>query len=97
MNFKEVFEKYSDVLEKYVPVVDKVHGGHHPEFHDVRAAYEAIVEKVGKTGYDEADLTSEFDKLLEVTDNYELPGDVCETYEAVFKMLKEMDASYRNR
>ena len=34
--FKEVVEKNFKTLDQYVPIVAKVHGGTHPEFHDVK-------------------------------------------------------------
>ena len=33
-------------------------------------------------------------KLREITDNYTVPGDVCESYEAVYNMLAELDKAY---
>ena len=39
-------------------------------------------------------LKEEFVKLREITDNYTVPGDVCESYEAVYNMLAELDKAY---
>lgn len=87
---KEHFKK----LDLYVPVVDKVHGGTHPEFHDVRRLYEAINEKSDAAGMEKPNLNNELTALREVTNNYSVPEDVCESYEAVYSMLAEIDAAY---
>ncbi len=97
MKFNELAEKHLQTLEKYVPVVDRVHGKEHPEFHDVKAIYDTIVRKLKSQSTDEVDLTSEFDRLREITDKFTVPGDVCVTYEAVYKMLEELDGAYRKK
>ena len=38
--------------------------------------------------------STRFVKLREITDNYTVPGDVCESYEAVYNMLAELDKAY---
>ena len=81
-------------LKKYVPVVEKVHGDSHPEFHEVRALFNIIVEKIEKAGLDQPDLSVEFAQLQEVTSNYAIPDDVCESYAAVYNMLAELDKTY---
>jgi iron-sulfur cluster repair protein YtfE (RIC family) len=95
LSFNEVKEKYFAMLEQYTPIVERVHGGSHPEFYEVRKLFDAINEKVKKAGSARPDLKEEFAKLREVTDNYTVPGDVCESYEAVYKMLAEADATYQ--
>ncbi|HHV93414.1 MAG TPA: iron-sulfur cluster repair di-iron protein, ric [Firmicutes bacterium] len=81
-------------LEIYVPVVARVHGDSHPEFHEVRRVYDAIAAKIKAAGTSKPDLESEFKKLREITDDYTVPPDVCETYAAVYNMLAELDAAY---
>jgi regulator of cell morphogenesis and NO signaling len=78
-----------------VPVVARVHGAHHPEFHEVRRLFEEIKAKVEAAGGGQADLAREFAQLRELTDNYKVPGDVCESYAAVYEMLAELDAAYQ--
>lgn len=90
-NLKTEFQDYFEKLNMYVPIVDRVHGPHHPEFHDVRRVYTELVEKIEK---DETDLNEKFKELREISDNYLVPGDVCETYEAVYHMLAEIDQAY---
>jgi regulator of cell morphogenesis and NO signaling len=94
-NFNEAIKGNLKKLEQYVPIVDRVHGGGHPEFHDVRRVFEDIKVKVKKAGADKAELDNEFKQLREITDNYSVPGDVCESYEAVFNMLSEIDEAYQ--
>ena len=51
-----------------------------------------MVEKLANS--DQLNLDTEILKLREITNNYEVPGDVCESYEAVYVMLKEIDDTY---
>jgi len=67
--FDKAVEKHFDKLELFVPVVDRVHGEHHPDFKQLR----------------------------KISDDYTVPGDVCESYEAVFQMVSELDQAYREQ
>ncbi len=87
-------EKNFKTLKQYVPVVERVHGGTHPEFYEVRRLFDTISEKTKKTRSAKPDLTEEFAALREITSNYTVPNDVCESYEAVYKMLAEIDEAY---
>lgn len=92
--FNEAKEKYFQTLEQYVPIVARVHGGSHPEFHEVRKLFDIINMKIKEAGSEKTELKVEFAKLREITDNYTVPGDVCESYEAVYNMLAELDKAY---
>lgn len=92
--FDNAQEKHLKTLKQYVPIVARVHGDAHPEFHEVRKLFDAIIEKIKKTGTGEPELTEEFAKLREITNNYTVPNDVCESYEAVYKMLADLDEAY---
>lgn len=94
LTFNEVRERHFKTLEQYVPVVARVHGGSHPEFHEVRKLFEMINEKIKEAGSERPELNEEFTKLREITNNYTVPVDVCESYEAVYKMLRELDEAY---
>ena len=94
LNFDEIKKRNMETLELYVPVVARVHGGSHPEFHEVRKLFDAMKNKLESAGGGKPDLDGEFFRLREVTGNYRVPGDVCESYEAVYKMLKELDEAY---
>lgn len=93
--FNEVKNKNMERLEQFVPIVDRVHGEHHPEFHDVRRVFDEVNQKVKSAGKDKPNLDNEFKELRKITSNYEVPGDVCESYEAVYNMLSELDQAYQ--
>ncbi len=90
----EVTEKYFPKLKQYVPIVERVHGGHHPEFHEVRKLFDTIYTITKEAVAEKPELSSEFAKLREITSHYTIPDDVCESYEAVYKMLAEVDQAY---
>ena len=89
--FKKVVDKNLGKLRQFVPIVDRVHGPNHPEFHEVRDVFDSLNEKILN---DDKDLNKEFSILRKTTDNYKVPSDVCESYEAVYNMLEELDSSY---
>lgn len=95
--FNEAVKQNIGRLEQYVPVVARVHGGNHPEFYDVKKVFDKISVKVKNTGTNKPDLDNEFKELRQITDNYTVPGDVCESYEAVYNMLEEVDNAYQDR
>ena len=92
--FNEATQKNLKKLELFVPVVARVHGGTHPEFHDVRKIFDEISAKIKEAGSEKPELDNEFKQMREITGNYTVPADVCESYEAVFHMLAEMDEGY---
>lgn len=96
LNFNQVKETHLKTLAQYVPVVARVHGGNHPEFHQVHKVYDRLAKKVKDARAEKPDLVDEFVKLREITDNYTVPGDVCESYEAVYNMLAELDRAYES-
>lgn len=87
--FNELFEKHREKLELYVPVVARVHGDTHPEFHEVKKHFDVIHEKLYEL--DLSELKAEFEQLSKITDYFTVPDDVCETYEAVYQMLSELE------
>jgi iron-sulfur cluster repair protein YtfE (RIC family) len=93
--FHEVTERRFKTLELYVPIVARVHGGNHPEFHEVRKLFDVINQKTKAAGSERPELNEEFAKLREITNNYTIPSDVCESYEAVYNMLAEADKAYQ--
>lgn len=92
--FNQMKEKHLKNLKLYVPIVERVHGPSHPEFYKVRKVYEQLLSKIREDGSDKADLTSEFKELRRITNNYSIPEGVCESYEAVYNMLKDLDEAY---
>lgn|SRR5690554_755215 len=89
--FELAKQTYMDKLRLYIPVVDRVHGKHHPEFHEVRRLFEIIEIKVNE---DDLNLSDVFNSLKDVTKNYFVPTDVCESYEAVYQMLAALNEAY---
>ncbi|NLY36113.1 MAG: iron-sulfur cluster repair di-iron protein, ric [Tissierellia bacterium] len=94
LTFNQAREKNAKTLKLYVPIVARVHGDAHPEFHEVHTLFDAINAKIKEAGTKEPELDEEFARLREVTNNYTVPGDVCESYEAVYNMLAELDEAY---
>ncbi|MGI6622097.1 MAG: iron-sulfur cluster repair di-iron protein, ric [Clostridiaceae bacterium] len=92
--FKQAAAEYFRILTQYVPVVDRVHGDNHPEFHEVRKLFDEIIRKTKEAETEKPELSGEFVRLREITDDYTVPNDVCESYEAVYDMLAEVDKAY---
>ena len=90
--FNQVKEKNIETLELYAPIVARVHGGSHPEFHNVHRLFNEMNVKMKET--DKPELDHEFKEFRKVTDNYTVPADTCESYEAVYNMLAELDKAY---
>ncbi|PKL11207.1 MAG: iron-sulfur cluster repair di-iron protein, ric [Spirochaetae bacterium HGW-Spirochaetae-4] len=94
VSFDQVRGSYLKTLEQYVPIVARVHGDNHPEFHEVRAVFDVLVGKLRNAGAEKPMLLEEFARLREITHDYRVPQDVCETYEAVYQMLGELDSAF---
>lgn len=93
--FNKAKEKHFKTLEQYVPIVARVHGGSHPEFHEVRNLFDSIIRKTKEAESEKPEIGGEFSRLREITNNYTVPDDVCESYEAVYNMLAELDKAYQ--
>jgi len=94
--FNQVKKSHFKTLGQYVPIVARVHGEHHPEFHEVRTLSDAIIMKTKEAGSGRPELKEEFEKLREITQNYTIPEDVCESYAAVYNMLADLDEAYQS-
>ena len=94
--FNEAIENHREKLELYVPIVERVHGGTHPEFHEVAKLFNDLMDKIKAAGSQELDLDKKFSGLRDVTNNYTVPSDTCESYEAVYQMLADWDGAYQN-
>ncbi|OJF91852.1 iron-sulfur cluster repair di-iron protein, ric [Alkalibacterium sp. 20] len=92
LTFNTVLNDYFPKLEMYTLPLTRAHGENHPEVFDVRELFQTMNTKVKDS--DKPDLDKEFKRLRKVTNNYELPTDACETYEAVYTMLSEADEAY---
>lgn len=95
LTFTEVYQEYAKKLALFVPVVEKVHGGHHPEFHEVRVQYQKLVALAETAPLHPEEMQNVFSTLRETTRDYAVPTDVCESYQAVYHMLEELERAYR--
>jgi len=94
VHFHEIVENYAEDLDLYTTAITRAHGKSHPEAFEVRELYEEMQEKLNQGDTDKPNLDEEFKQLREITDHYTVPGDVCETYAAVYNMLSELDEAY---
>lgn len=69
-------------LDKILPVVERVHGDHHPELHDVARLYTALKQEPA---------AEVFAELRRVTGNYTVPADACPTFEKTYRDLAFLD------
>ncbi len=90
-SFYTTHKKLFQTLEQYVPVVDKVHGSAHPEFHEVRRLFDSIDKKAKEKDSEPGGFREEFGELRQITNNYSIPQGVCESFEAVYSMLAQLD------
>ncbi len=93
-NFATVKREHYKTLQLYVPIVARVHGGTHPEFLKVQDVFKTMEAKIKEAGRKTPALDEEFLALREITAHYAVPSDVCESYEAVYVMLKDLDDAY---
>jgi regulator of cell morphogenesis and NO signaling len=70
-------------------IVKRVHGDNHPEFHRIHDLYLELYQAF-KT-QDETNIVKIFDELRIVTNHYEIPNDVCETYAMVINYLQDLE------
>ncbi len=94
VTYQELANKYSEKLDMFSMAITRAHGKSHPETFEVRELYEKISKKIKENPNDNLNLDEEFNQLRKVTDNYKIPDDVCETYEATYNMLLEIDEAY---
>lgn len=78
-------EETIQTLNKILPVVERVHGEHHPELHQVAALYNELKA---------APSAAVFQKLRDVTGNYAVPADVCPTYAKTYQLLEALDKAF---
>ncbi len=95
LTFDEVIKRNFEKLQLFVPIVARVHGENHPEFHDVHKLFDEISAKIKNAAPEKPDLDSELKQLREITNNFTVPDGVCESCEAVYNMLAEIDKAYQ--
>ncbi len=59
--FTEAKKQYLKVLKQYVPIVDRVYGANHPQFHKVRTVFETMAKKIEQAGTKVPGLHEEFE------------------------------------
>ncbi len=94
VTYQELSNKYFEKLDMFSMAITRAHGKSHPETFEVRELYEKITKKIKQDPSDSLNLDEEFKQLRKITDNYTIPDDVCETYEATYNMLLEIDEAY---
>ncbi|AZK47519.1 iron-sulfur cluster repair di-iron protein, ric [Paenibacillus lentus] len=94
--FIDVVTNDFEKLELFTTAITRAHGKTHPEAYEVRELFEAMNQKVREAGNNKPNLDLEFTQLRTITGNYTIPGDVCETYAAVYNMLSKADQSYHS-
>ena len=70
------------------PIIERVHGSHHPELTRVRE----LTEQLGSAAGSGADTAPLFAELRTVTNDYAIPDDVCETFVATYESLQQVEA-----
>ncbi|MBM6614955.1 iron-sulfur cluster repair di-iron protein, ric [Desemzia sp. RIT804] len=93
--FNEAANKNFEKLDMFTVAITRAHGKNHPEAFEVRDLFSIINEKTQATDSAKPDLDAEFTQLRKITNNYTIPGDVCETYAAVYNMLSETEQTYQ--
>ncbi|WP_440897128.1 hypothetical protein ACS127_04000 [Amphibacillus sp. Q70] len=93
--FNEVITNHFEKLDLYTTAITRAHGKNHPEAFEVRELFEKLSKRVKDAGANKPDLDVEFAQLRKITDNYAIPGDVCETYAGTYEMLSEVDKAYQ--
>lgn len=92
--FIDFMNENAEKMELYTVTIPKVHGKSHPEAFKVREIYSDILSRTQLADSDH-NYDREFEELREITNDYTVPSDVCETYEAVYKNLEEADEIYQ--
>jgi iron-sulfur cluster repair protein YtfE (RIC family) len=78
-----------DRAAQFAPIIERVHGSNHPELTRVR---EITLDLQQTT--DAARKTGLFTELRSVTQDYAVPGDVCEAFEATYRSLQQADGQH---
>ena len=81
-----------------LPKVAKGYGDSHPEILELQKVFEVMKKKtmaamIARKGNPE--LSEEFDRLREITNNYTVPDGVDENFVAIYKAFEEIDRVYQ--
>lgn len=94
LSFAELVKEEFPVIGRYTPILVRVHGEAHPELASVLAVFKKINKAVYEKKLDEPELGAYFQELREITQDYLLPSDACETYIETYNMLARADKTY---
>lgn len=86
---QDFLEDHKEELTSYTTAITRAHGAHHPEVFEVKKLYDEL--EVLRKSCEPAALQPIFEKLRQVTKNYEIPADVCPTFEATYDWLAQAD------
>ena len=92
--YKEFLLENEEKLDMCTKAISKVDSRLHPEVHAVRAFYEELLGAV-KNDDEASALTPTFDRLVEVTSDFEIPSDTCETFTGAYQDLEAANALSR--
>lgn len=76
-----------EILNKYLPVVIRVHSDIHPELNEVLSLYQEMMQD-DKSLEEKQELSK---KLAKVTNNFTIPADACETYAKSYQLLADLN------
>src|SRR5699024_9857216 len=92
--FQKLVKDNFEMLDLYTTAITRAHGKSHPETFKVRDIFEVIQARVVEAGESTPNLVNTFKQLQEITDNYKIPHDVCQTYANTYEMLLELNKAY---
>lgn len=78
-------------LKKFIPIVSKVHGIDHPEIKEVEKEFNKIIKKINSNLND---INVELKNITRITNDFIVPEGVCESYKAVYIILKNITNTY---
>lgn len=78
--------RHIEKAAQLAPIIERVHGEHHPELTRVREITEDLQRSENATA-----AVPLFQELRSVTEDYAIPEDVCEAFEATYRALQRAD------
>lgn len=85
---KDYLTENKDQLDTFTSAITRAHGKNHPEVFEVRDIFVNIEQKIA---HGDENLTADFNRLTDVTNNFAIPNDVCPVFQATYRMLSEMN------
>ena len=89
--YRELQAAYFPQLEMYTLAITRAHGKKYPETFQVHELFEQIVAK----SQSDADLSSEYQQMSELTADFSIPADACPTMEKTYQFLAELKQAYQ--